>query len=121
MLLEGLKERSEAKLPGVAVRVSHRTASDTFNSIAKLAGTVKKKKMKKGGKKKKKKWHFVDSMRLSSRTKAFVLAYIFLGTFSTRCGSYFTYLIFERGKDKTQNTCFSTPSRSKNKLLTENF
>lgn len=55
MLLEGLKERSEAKLPGVAVRVSHRTASDTFNSIAKLAGAVKKKKMKKGGKKKKKK------------------------------------------------------------------
>ena len=55
MLLEGLKERSEAKLPGVAIRVSHRTASETFNGLAKLSGSVKKKKVKKGGKKKKKK------------------------------------------------------------------
>ncbi|XP_072034390.1 uncharacterized protein [Amphiura filiformis] len=54
-IMDGLKARGEADLPGIKMAVTHQMNSDTFASIVKLGAGLKKKKKKKGKKKKKKK------------------------------------------------------------------
>lgn len=54
-IMDGLKVRGEADLPGIKMSVSHQMNDDTFATIVKLGSGLKKKKKKKGKKKKKKK------------------------------------------------------------------
>ena len=50
-IMDGLKVRGEADLPGIKMSVSHQMNDDTFATIVKLGSGLKKKKKKKGKKK----------------------------------------------------------------------